>query len=589
MNPLKIMTKFQSIFSFKGINPLKNPLSFNNTIGKKILGGFTIVILLVILMSTFTYFTVDELNTSSQKLMEENLQKIQLVEEVTIDVANTAASMRGFIITGSLADVASFEEGRKYGDDKITKLEKSLTTETARNFLATLKKDKAAYDDIAVKIINAKRNNNIDEVTANMKKADQPYNNSMTAAKYLISSVKEHVRSEMESNTKKTAQVQLILVIVSLLVAGISIAISIYISRGISKPANMIALVAAEIADGNLSMDDISIKSSDEIGQLGHSFNKMKMNLRDLMLKVSVSAQQVAASSQQLTASADHSSEAANLVTCAISDVAQGAEMQLIAVSKTSRGVQQMSDSIHQIAANANHVAMKSAQASETATSGGTSVAKAVMQMAQIKHTVTTSAQVVTKLGTHSNEIGEIIGTISGIASQTNLLALNAAIEAARAGENGRGFAVVAEEVRKLAEQSQGAAKKIAQLIGEIQDDTHKAVIAMKEGTNEVNTGTELVDTAGKAFEDIAVLIVEVSEQVKEISTAIGQMASGSQQIVSSVDAIDTVSKKTAMEAQTVSAATQEQSASMEEIAASSQTLAKMAYDLQEVVNHFRL
>ena len=111
----------------------------------------------------------------------------------------------------------------------------------------------------------------------------------------------------------------------------------------------------------------------------------------------------------------------------------------------------------------------------------------------------------------------------------------------------------------------------------------------MKEGTSEVNTGTELVDTAGKAFQDIAVLIIEVSDQVKDISTAIAQMAGGSQQIVSSVNEIDTVSKKTAMEAQTVSAATQEQSASMEEIAASSQTLAKMAYDLQEVVSHFSL
>lgn len=585
---MKLMTRFQSIYPLKGVKSLQKSISTKSSIGKKISGGFSIVIALVVMMSTFTYFTVAELNESSQQLMKDNLYKIQLVEELTIDVANTAAAMRGFIITGALADVATFEEGRKYGDDKISKLEQSLTTETSRNFLATLKKEKAAYDDIAIKIINAKRANNIEQVTISMKQAEQPYNNSMSTAKYLIASVKEYVRSEMEANTNKTTQVQLILVIVSLLVMGISIVISIYISRGISRPANMIAQVAAEIADGNLSLDDIVVKSSDEIGQLGTSFNKMKINLRELLLKVSISAQQVAASSQQLTASADHSAEAANLVTCAISDVAQGAEMQLIAISKTSQGVQQMSDSIHQIANNANSVAAKSAQASETATSGGTSVAEAVRQMAQIKHTVITSAEVVGKLGAHSNEIGQIIDTISGIASQTNLLALNAAIEAARAGENGRGFAVVAEEVRKLAEQSQGAAKKIAQLIGEIQGDTQKAVIAMKEGTKEVNTGTELVDVAGKAFQDIAVLIIEVSNQVTEISTAIGQMAGGSQQVVASVDEIDSVSKKTSMEAQTVSAATQEQSASMEEIAASSQTLAKMSSDLQEVVSKFR-
>ena len=85
-------------------------------------------------------------------------------------------------------------------------------------------------------------------------------------------------------------------------------------------------------------------------------------------------------------------------------------------------------------------------------------------------------------LGDRSQEVGQIVDTISGIAGQTNLLALNAAIEAARAGEQGRGFAVVAEEVRKLAEQSQEAAKHIADLISHIQADTEDAVQAMQEG-----------------------------------------------------------------------------------------------------------
>ena len=209
--------------------------------------------------------------------------------------------------------------------------------------------------------------------------------------------------------------------------------------------------------------------------------------------------------------------------------------------------------------------------------------------MTYIEQTVNNSAQVVAKLGERSKEIGQIVDTISGIAGQTNLLALNAAIEAARAGEQGRGFAVVAEEVRKLAEQSQDAAKKIATLISEIQGDTDKAVLAMSEGTREVKIGTEVVTAAGYAFEEIEVMVTEVSNQVKEISAAVQQMASSSQQIVSSVKEIDELSKNAAGEAQTVSAATEEQSASMEEIASSSQSLAKMAQDLQEAVSKFRV
>ncbi|WP_371363682.1 methyl-accepting chemotaxis protein [Sporomusa rhizae] len=209
--------------------------------------------------------------------------------------------------------------------------------------------------------------------------------------------------------------------------------------------------------------------------------------------------------------------------------------------------------------------------------------------MAQIEETVRNSAQVVAKLGERSKEIGQIVDAISGIAGQTNLLALNAAIEAARAGEQGRGFAVVAEEVRKLAEQSQEAAKKIAGLIGEIQGDTDKAVASMNDGTREVNVGADVVNAAGVAFREIIDMVSQVSSQIKEISAAIQQMASGSQQIVGSVKKIDDLSKSSAGEAQNVSAATEEQLASMEEIASASQALAQLAQDLQVAVARFRV
>ena len=214
---------------------------------------------------------------------------------------------------------------------------------------------------------------------------------------------------------------------------------------------------------------------------------------------------------------------------------------------------------------------------------------KAVVQMAHIEQTVIASAQVVAKLGDRSKEIGQIVDTISGIAGQTNLLALNAAIEAARAGEQGRGFAVVAEEVRKLAEQSQEAAKQIATLIGEIQSETDQAVVAMNNGTREVKLGAEVVNASGQSFQEITGLVMQVSGQVKEISAAIEQMASGSQQIVESVKQIDELSKTASGEAQTVSAATEEQSASMEEIASSSQALANLAQNLRQAVSKFQI
>lgn len=557
------------------------------TIRKKILSGFMVVIALVFIMSAFTYYQVGELNTTSQKIMRDSLYQLELVEELAIDVSNEAVAMRRFNFTGDLADVAAFDNYRKYGDDKISKLEAALSYQNSQTVLETLKKEKLAFDSIAAKSIEAKRANNIDQVGIYMQQAGKPSESSIAATKELILLVKSYVREQEEQSTQKASEVQLLLIFVSLFVAGIAIVISVYISRGISRPAKLITQAASEITHGNLALHDIAIKSSDELGQLAGSFNQMKSNLRHVIEKVAQAAQQVTASSQQLTASAAHSTQAANQVAASISDMAQGAEMQLTTFTETTVAVQQMSVGIQQIATNANIVAGKSSQASETATKGGKSIETAINQMAQIEKTVNTSAQVIAKLGEQSKEIGQIVGTISGIAGQTNLLALNAAIEAARAGEQGRGFAVVAEEVRKLAEQSQEAAKKIAQLIGEIQEDTQEAVIAMNKGTNEVKIGAEVVDVAGKSFQDIAQLVLEVSTQIKDISSAIQQIADGSQVIVVSVNEIDSLSKKTSEETQTVSAATQEQSASMEEIASSSQLLGEMAQNLQEVVSKF--
>ncbi len=380
--------------------------------------------------------------------------------------------------------------------------------------------------------------------------------------------------------------ISLITILVVLLIAAFII---VWFARQIARPIMLLEGAADKIAGGDLSQNNLNIHSNDEIGRLAKSFEKMAQNVRGLIKQISSDAEQLAASSEELTASAEQSAQASNQVAISMTEVAAGANAQLAAATDTSAVVEEMSAGIEQLAANANLVSGQSEQAAEKAQNGGAAVDKAVSQMSRIEHTVNSSAEVVVKLGERSKEIGQIVDTISGIAGQTNLLALNAAIEAARAGEQGRGFAVVAEEVRKLAEQSEEAAKKIASLIGEIQTETDKAVEAMNNGTQEVKTGADVVDAAGAAFREIADLVTDVSDQVKQMSAAIQQMATGSQQIVGSVKKIDDLSKKSAGEAQNVSAATEEQLASMEEISTSSRALATLAQDLQTAVAKFRV
>lgn len=270
-------------------------------------------------------------------------------------------------------------------------------------------------------------------------------------------------------------------------------------------------------------------------------------------------------------------------------NVAAGLTEQMNAATETSTAVERISADIRQVAGNANQVADQSAQAAEKAQNGADIVGKSVGQMEAIAKSAGAVADAIIKLNDKSKEIGQIVGAISGIAGQTNLLALNAAIEAARAGEQGRGFSVVAEEVRKLAEESEAAAKQIAALIGEIQDDTGEAVAVMGRGAREVQLGTEMVAEAGQAFGEIVRLVTACSKQVKEISAAVENMAVSSQQIVGAVKRIDNLSTRSSGESQTVSAAAEEQLASMEEFSSSSQALAQLAQDLQSLVAQFRV
>lgn len=388
--------------------------------------------------------------------------------------------------------------------------------------------------------------------------------------------------------TAKTHSLLVMMGLITLVVLVLVGALAFFIAKGFSEPILKMQKLASQIAQGDLTQK-IEISSKDEIGLLAAALATMVTNLKNLVGHVQGNAQELAAASEELTSSAEQSAMAANQVASSITEVAQGTDQQYHVLSGVTAVIEQMSKNIQQAAKNASGVSEQSIKAVDTAQEGGRSVQGAVKQMLDIEHTVSTSAVVVAQLGERSKEIGQIVDTISGIAGQTNLLALNAAIEAARAGEQGRGFAVVAEEVRKLAEQSQEAAKRIAHLIGEIQGETDKAVVAMQEGTREVKAGTGVINEVGESFQKITAMITNLAGQVGDISAVIRNLASDSQQVVLSVQQVNQLTKSATGEVQNVSAATEEQAASMEEIASSSQKLAQMAQNLQEAVSKFQV
>ncbi|MDD5747253.1 MAG: HAMP domain-containing methyl-accepting chemotaxis protein, partial [Candidatus Omnitrophica bacterium] len=282
----------------------------------------------------------------------------------------------------------------------------------------------------------------------------------------------------------------------------IGILVLLLLRKLVIRPLNKLVLATEPAAQGDLT-NKVEIESEDEIGKLGRAFNEIIKNLhsmvshiRDMASKVSSFAQEISTSSKEMNASTQE-------ISSTIQKIAKGVTTQAKRVEDTSRLMESMADSVKSVAGNAQTATKASEQSLEQAQSGGAFTGEAVEKMNKISLTVASAATVVQSLGDKSQQIGQITETITSIADQTNLLALNAAIEAARAGEAGRGFAVVAEEVRKLAEGSAEAARRIGSLIKGIQVETPKAVASIEAGTKEVAEGSLIVSRVSDALSEI--------------------------------------------------------------------------------------
>ncbi|OAB32029.1 hypothetical protein PMSD_17940 [Paenibacillus macquariensis subsp. defensor] len=369
----------------------------------------------------------------------------------------------------------------------------------------------------------------------------------------------------------------------------IGAAVILLFAQHISKPIVRIAREAEQIAQGDLSGNELIVRNRDEIGELGSSFNQLSGNVRQLVGNLSLSSNILASSSKQLSATLGETTGALHQTSSSIADVANNNEIQAISAQETSRSIEEMVAGIQRVAEASTHAYQLSVLTLKEADTGNGLIHNTSLQMKEVSDTVDDLSIAVTELNDQSEQIETIVSTIKGISEQTNLLALNAAIEAARSGEHGKGFGVVASEVRKLAGQTSEAAEQVSGMIEEIRRSISKAHQSMSKGQNEVAASVQSIDETGKAFERILEATRTIVDQVKDSTSAAHEMSASSEQISASVIEVEQVSLHSAAAAQTVSASVEEQLASMEGIATSASKLRDMSDEMRTTVNRFKL
>ena len=520
--------------------------------------------------------------------MSDNLNSARLKASmifITDDPAKQAQLLKEFNDSK-----AEFERNLDLADQWVTTHE--FTTpegkEKSEAALQTIKENWKAYQDASKKTLDLYKAGKKEDAADSFENVARPsfLNIQKTILEEKGFSADQIDKFDNEANATY-ARVRTTMIIVLVLVLRITIGVVLYLMREIKSGVNAVLKGAKEGEARNLAYR-IPVDRSDEFGHIAASFNHMFDEFRDMTKEFQASADIVDQSAIQLTETAEQSAAATQSIAQSITEVAGSTQEQMDYVTKTKEEVDAFSEGVDKSLATMNTICRHVEVTTQMTQEGGKLVQATVEQMHSIADTVEHSSAVIEKLGERSKEIGAIIDTISGIAEQTNLLALNAAIEAARAGEHGRGFSVVAEEVRKLAEESQGAATKISDLIAAIQKETGAAVSAMETGRAEAEKGRANVQSTGEGFKAIMERIEGIHSDTQLIMGTIQDIDESGKKIVGYTDNIHGSSQKISSSTETVSAAAEEQSAGMEEIAASSRQLAEQAQKLKDALGKFR-
>lgn len=377
--------------------------------------------------------------------------------------------------------------------------------------------------------------------------------------------------------------------IIAVISALIAVIAGMFFIRGIVRPLKQLNIQLETISAGKGDLtQQLLVHSKDEIGHVAESFNAMLATLRSMMQQVDGTANQVSASSLELSATAGSTTTTTEQLTANMQELASGASTQKHSAHENAEAMEDIAGGIQLVTETNSEVSSYASDAFDTAKHGEEAAHNMQLQMHAMTNAVQESAEAIAALDTHAIKIDEIVEVIHAIADQTNLLALNASIEAARAGEHGKGFAVVAEEVRKLAEQSKTSAAEITETIHTMQQLSKEARVYMQQSKQEATTSAEVVYTTSKAFADITTKVSLVTIKIQEVSGIAEELYARIEQANASTQIMAEIAMDAREQSKIVTQIAETNLLSMDDINQAASQLTANAETLQDLIHQFK-
>ncbi|SFD40255.1 methyl-accepting chemotaxis protein [Bacillus sp. OV194] len=544
----------------------------------KILMISIVPLLLSVIIIGYNIFGMMKLNSSTERIVKVLVE----VEELNSSAKSLEKSLSAYSLNISASNTNDVANDFQTLNSDYSKMKKGLTD---KKQIQLIERIGSKFDELKSESDVAVKEGDRAEIKRQSLRT-KGLINDVYQLKQQINDQYEWMQADLKEKIKGMITFSMVALII--LVLG-SLVLSIIMTRRIVDPLKRITENAGEVANGNLAVQGVTVRTNDEVYELNQSFGQMIDNLRAVITQVGNGSGQVAASAEQLMASADETMKGSELITASIQQVSEGAENQTKMSDESVRSVEHSKNAVEQISENAALVLELAENASEQTQQGSALVHDTLQQMDSIHHSVAGTDQALNDLSQRSVEIGSILNIINDIAEQTNLLALNAAIEAARAGDAGKGFAVVANEVRKLADQTRKSVLDISAMTKHIQEETKNTVTSINDVKEKVDSGLEIAQKTNESFTTILNAIIQVTQQIKEISATSQKINEEVSQVSGHVAEMSNVAGTTSASAMEVVAASEEQLASMEEVNAAATSLTNLAEELQDIVSKFKL
>jgi len=351
----------------------------------------------------------------------------------------------------------------------------------------------------------------------------------------------------------------------------------------ITTPLNEALRVAEQFSQAQFSARfDEHVETRGDLIALKDGLNTIGRELSIAIKGVSEQVSALSASSEEAAASIEEITAGASSIAQSSSVVSTNAENSVQFVEQVLSSMEELNSSVSSVATKVESVSRLTQEANTTSVKGVEQAAVAEGGITAISGAVQDVGTIITEIRGQMVEIGKIVDIISGIADQTNLLALNAAIEAARAGDAGMGFAVVANEVKTLAQDSQGSAENIAKIISSLQQKSNQAATAMDQANNEVSKGSIAITDTIQFFNEIAKQVEEISNHMTEVASLSEEESAAVQEITNSISEVKGMSVDISKEAISSASASEESASALNQIATIINDLSLIASRIDE-------